>query len=78
MLTHITAALAISLGATDPAFLSGQDVEEAMDAISTSILDSHHKKRHWDPNKMPEGESTRQHLGGYTALATLAPVDRRT
>ncbi|MDG2477730.1 MAG: hypothetical protein P8M32_07530 [Phycisphaerales bacterium] len=72
MLTHITAALAISLGATDPAFLSGQDVEEAMDAISTSILDSHHKKRHWDPNKMPEGESTRQHLGGYTALATLA------
>lgn len=72
MLTHIIAALATSLGTTDPAFLGGEDVEEAIDAISTSILDSHHKKRHWDPAKMPEGESTRQHLGGYTALATLA------
>ena len=41
-------------------------------AISEAILETHHPKRHWDPRKMPAGESTRQHLGGYTALATLA------
>ncbi|MCP4758349.1 MAG: hypothetical protein GY894_05350 [Planctomycetes bacterium] len=57
-----------------PADIGIADVEQAVDAIGTAIVEAHHSSRHWDPTSMPDGESTRQHLGGYTALAVLALV----
>ena len=72
MLTHFFAAAIIATGTVNPATLGERDIAEAMDVISEAILSAHHPTRHWDPRKMPAGESSRQHLGGYTALATLA------
>ena len=68
-----TCCIAVCLGAPiDPASIAAADVRSAIDAISEAIIDAYHPTRHWDPVQMPGGESTRQHLGGYTALATLA------
>jgi hypothetical protein len=72
MLTHFIASAAVAFGSVDPATIGERDITESMAAISEAILSAHHPTRHWDPRKMPSGESTRQHLGGYTALATLA------
>ncbi len=56
----------------DAATVQGADVAAAIDVLGEAILAAHKPGSHWDPPKMPSGESTRQHLGGYTALATLA------
>ncbi len=58
--------------AVDPATIRGTDVTAAIESLAASILEAHRPGSHWDPPRMPSGESTRQHLGGYTALATLA------
>ena len=60
--------------AVQPCNIGIGDVEQAVKAIGTAIVEMHEAKRHWDPKSMPEGESTRQHLGGYTSLSALALI----
>ena len=67
-------APASGLLAVDPDSLTDATVEEAREAIIEMIWSHQDPDRHWDPVKMPKGESTNQHLGGYTALACLALI----
>jgi len=62
----------MTAAAPPPSGIGIDDVRSAIESLQTAIIDAHHPKRHWDPPRMPSGESTRQHLGGYTALAALA------
>ncbi len=70
------ALLAISAGvsAIDPSRVTDAQVQSAREAIVEMIWKHQDPDRHWDPVTMPSGESTNQHLGGYTALACLALV----
>ena len=73
-MSSICILIALCWPRLDPPGLSDSDIRAAIDTIKTAIIDRHHKRRHWDPAKMPTGESTRQRVGGYTALACLALV----
>ncbi|MDP7028732.1 MAG: hypothetical protein QF733_00755 [Phycisphaerales bacterium] len=69
----LSAVMCLMCGvAVEPAEVRGSDVRAAIDVLSEAILAAHQPGSHWDPPRMPAGESTRQHLGGYSALATLA------
>ncbi len=69
-----TCLLTATMVAPDAAALGEADVRQAIDALGQSIVEAHHTRRHWDPPRMPSGESVRQHTGGYTALAALALI----
>ena len=48
--------------------------EQTRAAIVDALYRHQDPDRHWDPVTMPSGESTNQHLGGYTALVCLAMI----
>lgn len=74
IMTGILLSTGITAGRVDPGSISDQDVETAREAIIEMIWEHQDSQRHWDPVTMPSGESTNQHLGGYTALACLSLV----
>ena len=74
IMTGILLSTGITAGRVDPGSISDQDVETAREAIIEMIWEHQDPQRHWDPVTMPSGESTNQHLGGYTALACLSLV----
>ena len=60
--------------AVKPADLTHEHVEQTRAAIVDALYRHQDPDRHWDPVTMPSGESTNQHLGGYTALVCLAMI----
>lgn len=67
-------AIAPGAMAIDPDSINDTQVQSARASIIEMIWQHQHPDRHWDPVTMPQGESTNQHLGGYTALVVLALV----
>ena len=61
-------------GDVAPSQLNHAHVVEARDGIIAALYRHQDPDRHWDPITMPYGESTNQHLGGYTALVCLALI----
>lgn len=57
-----------------PSELNHTHVANARDGIIAALYRHQDPDRHWDPVTMPYGESTNQHLGGYTALVCLALI----
>jgi hypothetical protein len=57
-----------------PDELTHEHVVQMRDAIIEGLYRHQDPDRHWDPVTMPGGESTNQHLGGYTALVCLALI----